>query len=66
MPFLGRLFPLGTGIWEVVLSIRMIKEVHRLSGGKATAVVLIPVAAIVVLLVILTFVVRALEYFLNL
>jgi len=52
IPVLGGLIGAAAGIYEIVLSVFMLMGVHRLSGGKATAVVLIPVGAVVLLLCI--------------
>ena len=49
------LFGLALGIYQIVLQIFTIMATHRLSGGKATAVVLLPYAAFVVLYLILVF-----------
>ena len=50
VPLLGGLVAFGAGIYTIILHIFSIMAVHRLSGGKATAVVLIP-AGVVLLLV---------------
>ena len=42
IPILGSLAILALGVYAVVLNIFSIMSVHRLNGGKATAVVLIP------------------------
>jgi hypothetical protein len=57
IPFLGSLASFALGIYSVVLAIFAMMAVHRLSGGKATAVVLIPVAILLVLACIAVFVV---------
>lgn len=44
VPLLGSVVAFGVSIYAIVLHIFSIMAVHRLSGGKATAVVLIPVA----------------------
>jgi len=49
------LFGLALGIYQIVLQIFAIMAVHRLSGGKATAVVLLPYAAFAVLYLIFVF-----------
>lgn len=49
IPFLGSLLVFALGIYRIVLSIFSIMAVHRLSGGKATAVVFIPVAIVLIL-----------------
>jgi hypothetical protein len=43
IPYLGAPASIGFGIYGIVLQIFSIMSVHRLSGGKATAVVLIPI-----------------------
>jgi hypothetical protein len=43
IPYLGNLASIGLGIYGIVLQIFSVMSVHRLSGGKATAVVLIPI-----------------------
>lgn len=67
IPIAGSFIALAVGIYSIVLNIFSIMAVHRLSGGKATAVVLIPVGvalllacALVVLFV--TFIVAALQH----
>jgi len=54
VPLLGGLVAFGVGIYVIVLHIFSIMAVHRLSGGKATAVVLLPIA-IGILLILLLF-----------
>src|SRR5207249_3543683 len=49
IPFAGGLIAFAISIYEIVLSVFAIMAVHRLSGGKATAVVLIPVGVVVLL-----------------
>jgi hypothetical protein len=44
IPVPGPLAGLGVDVYIIILSILMIMGVHRLSGGKASAVILIPVA----------------------
>src|SRR5205807_8708022 len=51
VPILGTIVGLGIGIYGIVLNIFSIMAVHRLSGGKATAVVLLPVAIVFVLVI---------------
>jgi Yip1 domain len=43
IPFLGSIASLALSIYSVVLNVFSIMAVHRLSGGKATLVVLLPV-----------------------
>ena len=54
--YLGSLFSSALSIYIIVLQIFAIMAVHRLSGGRAAATVLIPLAALVVLSCILAFV----------
>ncbi len=56
IPILGALAGFALGIYAIVLNIFSIMAVHRLSGGKATAVVLIPVAVAFVLACVLAIV----------
>src|SRR5690242_16577944 len=51
VPALGLLIVFALGVYQIVLEIFAMMAVHRLSGGKATAVVLIPIAAIVLLVI---------------
>jgi hypothetical protein len=44
IPIVGWLVGIAVGIYAIVLNVFAIMAVHRLSGGKATAVVLIPAA----------------------
>jgi len=53
-PILGVLVLLALLVYAVVLNIFQIKAVHRLSTGTASAVVLIPLAALLLLTCILT------------
>ncbi len=50
LPILGGLVAIAVGIYAIVLNIFSIMAVHRLSGGRASAVVLIPLAVVFVLL----------------
>jgi len=50
LPVLGGLIALVGVIYEIVLSVFAIQGVHRLSGGKASAVVLIPIGVALLLL----------------
>jgi hypothetical protein len=52
VPLLGSVVAFGVSIYAIVLHIFSIMAVHRLSGGKATAVVLIPVAVGILLALI--------------
>jgi hypothetical protein len=49
IPILGGLVAFALYIYGIVLNVFLIMATHRLSGGKATAVVLIPIAVIAVL-----------------
>ncbi len=51
-PLLGGLMAFGISIYAIVLRIFSIMAVHRLSAGKAIAVVLLPVVVSVLLLVV--------------
>jgi hypothetical protein len=53
IPILGGLVAIAAGIYQIVLSVFMVMGVHRLSGGKASAVVLIPVGVALLLVCIL-------------
>jgi Yip1 domain len=52
IPILGGVVAFGLGIYAIVLNVYSIMAVHRLSGGKATAVVLIPIAAAILLVLL--------------
>jgi hypothetical protein len=52
VPFVGFIGSFFLFVYSIVLQIFSIMAVHRLSGGKASAVVLIPLAVVVVLLFI--------------
>ncbi len=49
IPIAGGLLGLAVGIYSIVLNIFAIMAVHRLSGGRASAVVLIPIGVAVLL-----------------
>ncbi len=49
IPIAGGFIAIAIGIYQIVLQIFSIMAVHKLSGGKATAVVLIPVAVVFLL-----------------
>jgi hypothetical protein len=53
IPFLGSLAVSGLGIYAIILQIFSLMSVHRISGGKATAVVLIPIAVLIMLVFVL-------------
>jgi Yip1 domain len=46
IPVAGSFIAIALGIYGIVLTILSLKAVHRLSGGKATAVVLIPAGVV--------------------
>lgn len=58
IPILGGLIGLALSIYGIVLNVYSIMAVHRLSGGRATAVVLIPIVVLylVLFLCVLAFV----------
>jgi len=49
IPFLGGLVSAGLGIYSIVLTVYSVMASHRLSGGRATAVVLLPIALVFIL-----------------
>lgn len=49
IPFIGIIGVLAAGVYEIVLSIFAIMAVHRLSGGRASAVVFIPFGVVLLL-----------------
>ena len=49
IPVLGGIVGIALGIYSLVLNVFAIMATHRLSGGKSTAVVLIPIAVIILL-----------------
>jgi hypothetical protein len=53
IPILGQLIALAAGIYNVVLSVLGIREVHGTTTGKAVLIVLIPVAVLIILAVLL-------------
>jgi len=55
VPFIGGIASLGVLVYTIILRIFAISAVHRLSGGKAAAVVLIPVGVVFVLLIAAVF-----------
>jgi hypothetical protein len=59
IPIAGSFIGLALDIYAIVLQIFAIMAVHRLSGGKATAVVLIPVAVALLLVCALVIVIIA-------
>jgi hypothetical protein len=52
VPILGLIVGFAVGIYQIVLNVFSIMAAQRLSGGKATGVVLIPIAAIIVLVLL--------------
>ncbi len=62
IPILGGLIGLALSIYGIVLNVYSIMAVHRLSGGKATAVVLIPIIVLYGLLFLCIFAVVALFF----
>jgi hypothetical protein len=52
VPILGLVAGFALGIYQIVLNVFSIMAAHRLSGGKATAVVLIPLAVVVLLAIL--------------
>lgn len=53
IPILGSLASIALGIYGIVLAVFMVMGVHRLSGGKASAVILIPLGVVFLLACIL-------------
>ncbi|HWS82691.1 MAG TPA: YIP1 family protein [Ktedonobacteraceae bacterium] len=53
VPLLSGLVAFGVFVYGIVLRIFSIMAVHRLSGGKATAVVLLPIAVVILLIALL-------------
>jgi hypothetical protein len=53
VPILGGLVSFALSIYGIVLNVFSIMAVHRLSGGKATAVVLIPIGILLLLVICL-------------
>lgn len=49
IPFAGVFIGFAVGVYEIVLDIFAVMAVHRLSGGKATAVILIPLGVLLLL-----------------
>jgi hypothetical protein len=57
IPFLGGLLTAAVGIYQTVLAVFMTMGVQRLSGGKATLVVLLPLIVALILGFILSFII---------
>jgi hypothetical protein len=53
VPILGSIVAFALSIYGIVLNVFAIMAVHRLSGGRATAVVLIPVGIVILLFICL-------------
>jgi hypothetical protein len=62
IPCLGSLAYFGLFVYSIVLQIFSLMAVHRLNGGKATAVVLIPIGIVFVLAIIFTILVVVLVF----
>lgn len=55
IPFIGPVLSSIASLWEIVVSVVVIRDVHKLSTGKAVAVVVIPIVVVAVIaLVMLT------------
>ena len=54
IPIAGAFIALAIGIYRIVLAIFSVMAVHRLTGGRATAVVLIPIGVALLLACALT------------
>lgn len=59
IPILGSLAGSALSIYAIVLNVFMIMGVHRMSGGKATLVVLLPTIVLLVLACVIFFIVIA-------
>jgi hypothetical protein len=59
IPILGGIAGFALFIYGIVLNVFSIMAVHRLSGGKATAVVLIPIAVLFLLIFLCAFAIAA-------
>lgn len=59
IPVIRSVAHLGVDVYITILSIRMIMGVHRLSAGKATAVILIPLAVIIFIVILIVIAVVA-------
>ena len=67
IPIAGAFVAFALSIYSIVLNIFSLMAVHRLSGGKATAVVLIPVGVVLLLacalaILFVTFIIAALQH----
>jgi Yip1 domain len=61
IPILGGIAGFALLIYGIVLNVFSIMAVHRLSGGKATGVVLIPIAVLFLLVFLCAFVIAAIS-----
>ena len=52
IPYLGGWINVAIFIYGIVLQVFAIMAAHRMSGGRATAVVLLPAVAILVLIIV--------------
>jgi len=59
IPIFGWIAGFALSIYGIVLNVFAIMAVHRLSGGKATGVVLIPIAALILLAILCAFIIAA-------
>ena len=59
IPILGGIAGFALAIYGIVLNVFAIMAVHRLSGGKAVGVVLIPIAVLILLVFLCAFVIAA-------
>lgn len=59
IPILGFIAGIALSIYGIVLNVFSIMAVHRLSGGKATGVVLIPIAVLILLFLLCGFAIVA-------
>src|SRR6266478_537058 len=59
IPFLGGLAGLALFVYEIVLGVYMMMAVHRIGGGKATVVVLLPAIVLFLLLCVLGIIIAA-------
>ena len=62
IPILGGIVGFGLWIYQIILNVFAIMAAHRLSGGKATMVVLIPIIAIILLVFLCALVLVALLF----
>jgi hypothetical protein len=62
IPILGGVIGFGLWIYQIILNVFAIMAAHRLSGGKATLVVLIPIIAIILLVFLCALVLVALLF----